>query len=330
MRCFAVCVAAALVSGASASTASHAGDDHAAMDVTPVNVCNSGVMQSPIDLHTCMTDIEVDGHKESFNIPDELYPLALKYGTSQIKVEKVCTDHGCLLKVAPVQSAVAASNTFQAQGDHHHRVYALEHCDLRMPSEHTIDGHEFPLEVQCHHVMEEHTGKHTGKTRKGILSILFMTGTAEARENADGDSIPAKESSSDFVAEFEDKLPTWDEKTKKSTSRLVPGGFSSVIGSSSKKRYHSYAGSQTTGHCTEDVDWYVMYDPAGISAAQLEKLKGNMTDHPKGWMTPRPIQELYGREPQGCPVHHADPNSAPAAALSTLTLIALSLSFALA
>jgi carbonic anhydrase len=323
MRCFAVCCAAALVSGASASDVASKGDDHAAMDVTPVNVCNSGVMQSPIDLQTCKADIDIDGHAEHFNIPDEQSPIALNYGSSQMTVEKVCTDHGCLLKVAPMQGAVV-SNTFEAPGDHHHRKYKLDHCELRMPSEHTINGHEFPLEVQCHHVME-----HTER-RKGILSILFMRGTAKARDTSDGETIAAAETSSAFVAAFENKMPTWNNKTKTSTKPLLSGSFSDVIGSASKQRYHSYSGSQTTGHCTEDVDWFVMYDPAGISAAQLKKLAGNMSDHPKGWMGPRPIQDLYGREPQGCPVHHADPNSAPAAAISTLTLIALSLSFALA
>jgi len=280
----AFCVAAALLSGAFAN-------DSPPSQLLSVNVCNIGVMQSPINLETCDAKIEDD----SFNIPEERPAIKLNYGASEMEIEKVCNDSGgaCMLNLHPKSPADSlAKNMMEVAGADHPRKYKLDHCTVRMPAEHLINGRVAPLEVQCHHTME-----HTGHKRKGMLSTLYMVG----------------KSASSFIGAFENNLP----------SKAGFVGFTSVkgpwtpTGSAGLTRYHSYKGSQTSGDCAEDVDWFVMYDPTGASQAQLDKLAAapGLT-----WMPARPLQDLFGREPEGCPTHHAGARGA--AGLSALALTA--------
>jgi len=267
------------------------------------NVCKSGVMQSPIDLKTCTAKIKIDDHDEVFNIPNERQDLSISYGSGKMELEKVCHDTGCELKISP-ESQTQNVLTVPGSDPHHPKLYNLDHCNIRIPGEHTINGHQFPLEVQCHHYLE-----HTGQRRKGILSTLYMEQQASA-----------------LLGTVVANMPAWDKKVSKITT--VNAGIAPT-GSAATSRYFTYDGSQTTGDCTEDVDWIVMYDPTGVSKAQLEALKTNMTDTPKGWMPSRPVQHLYGREPTGCPEHHGEPDNALAAGLSTMTFaVVLSFLFA--
>jgi len=285
----AFCIVAAMVSGAFANDAAPA---RKTMTVSSVNVCSTGVMQSPINLKTCPAKIE----DESYNIPQERPAIQLSYGADGMEVERVCENTACKashLKITPKSpTGSTATNMMEVAGAHHARQYALDHCTLHMPAEHSVDGRVAPLEVQCHHVME-----HTGHKRKGMLSTLYMVG----------------KSASSFIGAFENNLP----------SKAGFVGFTTVkgpwtpTGSAGLTRYHSYKGSQTTGDCAEDVDWFVMYDPTGASQAQLDKLAANMT-----WKKARPLQELYGREPEACPTHHEAGNAHGAAGLSALTLAA--------
>jgi len=284
----AFCVVAALLSGAFAN-------DPPPSQIMSVNVCNIGVMQSPINLETCDAKIEDD----SFNIPEERPAIKLSYGASEMEIEKVCnSSKACMLNLHPKSPADStATNMMEVAGADHPRRYKLDHCTVRMPAEHLINGRVAPLEVQCHHTLE-----HTGHRRKGILSTLYMASAA-----------------SGFIGAFENNLPSTDGTAGKTT---VKGVSWAPIGTAGVTRYHSYSGSQTSGDCSEDADWFVMYDPTGVSQAQLDKLAGNMT-----WMAARPAQDRYGREPEGCPVHHADAHGA--AGLSALTLAAtLFLAFA--
>lgn len=262
-------------------------------------------MQSPIDLHTCKTVMKIDDHEEVFNIPNEREDLKIGYGSGKMTLEKVCHATGCELKITP-ESETSNELIVPSSDPHHPKTYSLDHCNVRIPAEHTINGHKFPLEVQCQHYLE-----HTGQRRKGILSTLYMVN---------------KESG--FLTNLANGMPAYD-KTKKTSTKSVVEAMISPTGTAGYSRYFTYAGSQTTGECTEDADWIVMYDPTGMSQGEFDALKKNMSDTPSGWMPARPVQHLYGREPEGCPEHHGEPDNALAAGLSTMTLaVVLSFLFA--
>jgi len=290
-----VCVAAAFVSGAYATDAT--GLSHAvaagANDLASVNVCDIGTMQSPIDLHPCPVTIKGGANDgEIMNIPNEREKLAFNYGADAATVTKQCSDEGCTMKIVPISDVeLSAMMKVPVVPEMH---YALDHCTLHMPSEHTVNHKHYPLEVQCHHTME-----HTNHRRKGVLSVLYDVGVNE--ENV--------QTSSSFIESIVNEMPA----TLASTSTIKNFPWSPT-GSAGATRYHSYKGSQTIGNCKEDADWYVMYDPAGVSQIQLDMLEKSMTDHAVGWKPPRPVQDLYGRHPEGC--HHAEPDSAAPVSLA--------------
>jgi len=224
--------------------------------------------------------------------------MALSYGATEMEIEKSnrgSTTAGYVLNLYPKSptGTTAATNKMTVAGAEHTRTYVLDHCTARMPAEHLINGRVAPLEIQCHHTMEHTAGK---KARKGIVSTLYMASAT---------------ATSGFVEAFANKQGATAGATGKKT---VKASWSPT-GSAGLTRYHSYPGSQTTGDCVEDVDWFVMYDPTGVSQAQLDLLKKSMT-----WKAARAAQDLYGREPEGCPTHHA--GSAGAAAISIFTLAA--------
>jgi len=279
----ALCIAAALVSGAFANVAT---GEQQEMQTGSVRMCDLGTMQSPINLHPCHVKI-TDGANEgeTINIPNERSELSLNYAASTATLTKNCETDGCVLKMVP-QSDVVVPNMMKIPGDGHDSTYALDFCVLRMPSEHTVNHVHYPLEVQCHHTMEH--GGHRTK-RKGILSTFYEIGINKDDE----------ETNSGWIGSFEKVVPP----TQTATS-LIKGFNFNPTGAAGKTRYYSYKGSNTTGDCMEDVDWYVMYDVTGMSQAQHDILNKTI-----GRKAPRVTQELYGRVPEGC--HHQKAAAAP-------------------
>jgi hypothetical protein len=245
------------------------------------------------------------GH--SINIPLEREELEFGYGADRAEFHKVCTGDGCNIHFKPMAPPRSMpSNIFTIPGVPPTQ-YALDECVLRMPSEHTVNHNHYPLEVQCHHTMEDEHGH--GK-RKGILSTLYEVGVSEE----DGESF------SPWVETFVDQLPP-----DSGAPRLVMPFNFGMTGSAGPSRYYTYDGSQTGGDCSEDATWYIMYDPVGISQAQLDKLMMNMTHHASGWHAPRALQDLNGRHPYGC--HHAHVGSTTTASIGALSLILAMVSF---
>jgi len=274
----------AMVAGAAAANVAPAGSE--CIGVHGNCLCDDGVTQSPINLHTCNKDI--DG--EIYNIPYEREKMAPSYQSEIGTLKRRCNARNeCNLILVP-QNDVTHSNNLNVPG---FGTYNLEECVIRWRSEHTVNGMRYPLEVQCHHTLEG-----TGTKRKGIVSTFYENGQSE--ENG--------ETTSPFIAAFESKLPYGNEEVKLDAFQFTPTGTAGAT------RYYSYRGSQTdpsTG-CLENADWFVMYDPTGISKAQLAKLgdaMGRNESDKTTWMAPRHLQNLYGRHQEGCHHHH---DAAPA------------------
>jgi len=281
---------AAIATGAAAYVAT---SDSECTGIMGNCLCDEGVTQSPINLHTCNKEID----DELYNIPLEREEMEVMYGAEEGTIKRRCkarSDGGpddCNLVLIP-QNDVTHSNNLNVPG---FGVYNLEECVIRMPAEHTVNNWRYAMEMQCHHTLEGTEGK-----RKGIVSTFYENGMAEDEEGNKA------ETSSGFVEGFASKLPGGNEAIL-----LKPFSFS-PMGGAGLTRYYSYRGSQTTGNCAENVDWFVMYDPTGISKAQKSKLRDafgrNETDQTT-WMPPRHLQPAYGRHADGCHHHH---DAAPA------------------
>jgi carbonic anhydrase len=140
------------------------------------------------------------------------------------------------------------------------REYELLQLHFHAPSEHTLNGRAFPLEV--HLVHKDVQG------RLGVLGILVEEGEANLAlgeiwrrmpEPADGEH-----ALNDVVINARDLLP--DDLS-----------------------YFRYMGSLTTPPCSEGVNWYVLRQPIQASAEQVRQFVAAVGQNA------RPVQKAHER-----------------------------------
>lgn len=140
-------------------------------------------------------------------------------------------------------------------------TYSLLQFHTHTPSEHTINGTSYPLEI--HFV---HKNATTGKL--AVIGVLF----SEGAENP-------------ILAKFVSKLPT----ATNGTYDLTTDTYNAIDLLPTATGYYTYAGSLTTPPCSEIVTWLVMKTPMTASAAQIAAFKNIENTNN------RPVQALNGR-----------------------------------
>jgi carbonic anhydrase len=198
--------------------------------------CGSGKSQSPIDISGAeekdLPDIVINYKESKLNIKNNGHTIQVDY------------DSGSSIKVDG--------------GD-----YQLAQFHFHDPSEHTVNGRSFPMELHIVH-----------KNEKGGLAVIGVI-LEEGSEN------PA------YAKVFAEMPKKADEEKKLSVtvnaSDLLP----------KSKAFYRYAGSLTTPPCTEDVAWFVLKTPVEVSKAQVDAFKAVIKDNN------RPLQPLHGRKIMG-------------------------------
>lgn len=155
-----------------------------------------------------------------------------------------------------VQINVASGNTLKIDGD----TFTLQQFHFHTPSENTIDGKSFPMEVHFVHTDEE------GEV--AVVAVMFTEGKANTA-----------------LAETWSALP---EALNKPQALPHPINLDALL--PDNKDYYRFSGSLTTPPCTEGVRWIVMKNPVSVSAEQIKALK-DVLHHNNN----RPIQPLHGR-----------------------------------
>ena len=141
------------------------------------------------------------------------------------------------------------------------REYRLIGAHTHNPSEHTLDGERFPLEV--HLVHTSNSGEFA------VVGIVYRRGEANAPIQAITDSAPAQ-----------------GEKDTALSSSLAADEFLPAGGG-----YYAYLGSLTTPPYTEGVQWLVLSEPIEVSEEQVSRL-AELTG---GGTNNRALQPLNGR-----------------------------------
>ncbi len=216
---------------------SYAGDGAPANWATldPANAkCADVAAQSPIDLT----------HPTKANLPDPVFSYAATDGT--------IVDNG-----HTVQVNVAAGDTFTTNG----ATYTLAEFHFHAPSEHTVAGTSFPVEVQLVH--KDPAGK------LAVVSLLV----------SQGDENPA------FAAVIAN-LPSAVNVAKAIGTPVEPQKMLPAV-----QATYRYSGSLTTPPCTEGVDWNVMAQPITMSKTQIDAIVAALHE-PNN----RPIQPLGARQ----------------------------------
>lgn len=202
-------------------------------ELTPAfSSCKKGKNQSPIDL---IGSLQADMPALNFDYQN----------TGQLLEEN--TGHS-------IQEVVLPDNMVRL----HNEVFELKQFHFHSPSEHTIQGRHYPMEV--HFVHQSETGELL------VVGLVFE----EGRRNALMDQLPSFR-----AARGEDPLVNGVDYNE-----LVVG----------RDKYYYYNGSLTTPPCSEGVRWIVMQQPIEVSADQIQHYRDLL-----GFDNNRPIQPVNAR-----------------------------------
>ena len=198
-------------------------------------LADTGTQQSPIDISSAA--------------PAQLPPLRFDYHPSRIDL--VYNGH-TIEEIEDRASHLTIDN----------QTFTLEQFHFHSPSEHTVDGRHFDMEMHLVH-----------KSDDGAVAVIGVFIEA-------GQSNPAYDNVWDY-------LPTAENRERKSdttvdASQLLP----------QEPRHYSYTGSFTTPPCTEDVTWILMASPVELSQDQIDRFRAVIHNNN------RPVQLLNGRTVQ--------------------------------
>lgn len=207
-------------------------------DLSPDNaVCETGMMQSPIDIAGY-----VDG---------DAPPLSFSFSRG---VDEIVNDGKSLKMNYTGRNRLGLAE----------RTYQLANVHYHSPSEHTIDGEQFPVEI---HLVHEQTFGDVA-----VLAFMYRIGDPDPSLEA---ALAAAPAIGGTVSGANDAFPDLNAEV------FTPDDFG----------YYWYKGSFTTPPCTEPVDWFVMNQIGTVSQDQVDRLVALI-----GGPNNRPVQPLNDRE----------------------------------
>mmetsp|Transcript_133639 Transcript_133639/g.236541 ORF Transcript_133639/g.236541 Transcript_133639/m.236541 type:complete len:401 (+) Transcript_133639:136-1338(+) len=150
----------------------------------------------------------------------------------------------------------------------HEEFQASEYL-FHAPSEHTMDGATFPLELQIFNFDTSQAGSGTGKDGLVGISIFFREGQSNPFLAA-------------LRAATQDVAPAWSLEGGGAAFRSISGEFTRAfdlegiiprIDPSKTTAFYNYRGSLTQPPCTEGVDWWVLSRPIPASREEIRFLR---------------------------------------------------------
>lgn len=218
--------------------------------------CLTGRSQSPVDISGT---VKGGGPALQFRYPDN--ELVVE-NTGHVIEVPIPVENGNMLKIG-------------------NSVYKLEQYHFHAPSEHTLNGKRYDLEV---HLVHENAA--------GQLAVVGVFMNIGRHPN-------------EFVDDVFDNAPDvageeTDVGVESNAKELLPGFRSSHSkGPFVITRYYTYAGSLTTPPCSEGVRWIVVKDPVNVSVSAVRTMHHLVSHFPSYGGYPdnnRPVQPLNGRE----------------------------------
>ncbi|OAY63950.1 Alpha carbonic anhydrase 1, chloroplastic [Ananas comosus] len=150
------------------------------------------------------------------------------------------------------------------------KKYWLKQMHWHSPSEHTITGERFPMEIHMVHKSDD--GNIT------VIAIFYKYGHPDP-----------------FLFQIKEKLAELNKEARRGDDEAqIPVG---VVRTKAFKRcvrkYFRYVGSLTTPPCTENVIWIILGKVREITKEQADALRAPLSKEYKN--NSRPIQRLNGR-----------------------------------
>ncbi|KAM7254680.1 hypothetical protein ACFE04_019921 [Oxalis oulophora] len=144
--------------------------------------------------------------------------------------------------------------------------YALKQMHWHSPSEHQIDGEQFPLELHLVHK--------TSDGKLAVVAILFRIGAPNP-----------------LLARLRRPLAML---AKGEVAQIPVGNLGAKHVRRITHRYYRYIGSLTTPPCSEEVVWTILAKVKTVTKDQVEALKAPLGFGYKN--NSRPIQSLHKRK----------------------------------
>jgi carbonic anhydrase len=206
--------------------------------------CGNGKSQSPINLLPSQGDGATS--------------LKMEYKTTSLRIahhEHVddIVDNGHTIQVT-----VEEGSTITLNG----KVFTLKQFHFHTPSEHTLDGKHFPMEMHLVHQNEDGSF--------AVAGVFFEEGK-KANEN---------------FAKLIEHLPNAPGETK----HLADTKLDLQLHIPKNNNAYHYKGSLTTPPCSENVDWLVLRERISLTADQLKAFSSRLNNNN------RPTQALNDRK----------------------------------
>ncbi|XP_058747179.1 alpha carbonic anhydrase 7-like [Vicia villosa] len=147
--------------------------------------------------------------------------------------------------------------------------YFLHQAHFHSPSEHTISGRRYDVEL---HLVHE-SAKINGKSEVAVVGVLYMIGQPNS-----------------ILTEWSQYIRAMiNTKAEKHVGVVDPSHIQF-----SGKKYYKYGGSLTVPPCTEGVTWIIDTEIRFVSMEQMNLLREAVHDHAA--QNARPLQALNQRE----------------------------------
>ncbi|KAI4373543.1 hypothetical protein MLD38_011659 [Melastoma candidum] len=207
--------------------------------------CSSGTMQSPIDLSD-----------ERVEVVSYLGRLSRSYRPSSATLKN--RGHDIMLKWEQGAGYIRVNGT----------RYMLRQCHWHSPSEHSVDGRRFDLEL--HMVHEGPNGEAT------VVGVMYKLG----RPDSFLSSVTSHVEAIAYAGEDERQIGMVNPKAIQLGSR----------------KYYRYIGSLTIPPCTQNVQWTIVQKVRTVSKEQVKLLREAVRDYAE--FNARPLQPINGRPVQ--------------------------------
>lgn len=214
-------------------------------------LCAAGKHQSPIDLVN--------------PTPAELPPIPYDYSPTNMNIRN--TGH-------TIEVACPEGNWIEVDGTR----YELLQFHFHAPSEHTVVGKLFDMEVHFVHKSEDGA--------LAVVGLLIERGRHKFAFDPIWSHLPAVPGETQRIENVaEDGSLIVDPRFM-----FAPNDQVEDVAPSLFLSYYRYDGSLTTPPCSEGITWIVLTTPIEMSEAQIAAFKAIIHDNN------RPVQPLNGRE----------------------------------
>jgi carbonic anhydrase len=205
--------------------------------------CAEGHSQSPIDI----TNAEVSSAPA---IRASYKPASLRIVHNIHSADVVNTGHSVQVNFPQGDSLTIGDST-----------YSLVQFHFHGPSEHTVNGRHFPMEMHLVHMSAD--------KKLAVVGVLIEEGRFNKAYQPIFTNLPNRRG-----------VETHLEHVTVDVQLLLPRNTSSW----------RYDGSLTTPPCSEGVKWIVLKEPVQLSAEQIKAFGAVV------WNNSRPVQALHGRK----------------------------------